>query len=120
MASSAARITRHAAHASWLALAVASAVAIATPWTGPNSLLLGLFLLAPLALPLAGYARGDRRTYGWATLCVMPGFVYGITESVANPVARGAAGWVLAASLLAFFALVAHLRATRPQPPASG
>ena len=50
----------------------------------------------------------------------MPGFVYGITESVANPVARGAAGWVLAASLLAFFALVAHLRATRPQPPASG
>ena len=115
----AATITRHAAHAAWLALAVASTLAATVPWTA-NSLLLGFVLLAPLALPLPGFRRGDRRTYGWATLCVMPGFVYGITESVANPVARGAAGWVLAASLVAFFALVAHLRATRPQPPAAG
>ena len=116
MVSSAAKITRRAAHAAWVALAVASALAAAVPWTGSNSLLLGLVLLVPLALPLRGYAAGDRRTYGWATLCVMPAFVYGITESVANPVARGLAGWVLAASLVAFFALVAHLRATRPQP----
>ena len=117
MAVDAATITRHAAHAAWLALAAASVVAVAVPWTA-NSLLLGLALLAPLALPLRGFAGRDRRTYGWATLCVMPGFVYGITESVANPVARGAAGWVLAASLVAFFALVAHLRTTRPQAPA--
>ena len=118
MAVDAATITRRAAHLAWLALAAASVVAAAVPWTGSNSLLLALVLLAPLALPLRGYARRDRRTYGWATLCVMPAFVYGITESVANPVARGAAGWVLAACLVAFFALVAHLRATRPQPPA--
>lgn len=118
MAADAATITRRAAHLAWLALAAASAVAAAVPWTGSNSLLLALVLLAPLALPLRGYARHDRRTYGWATLCVMPAFVYGITESVANPVARGTAGWVLAACLVAFFALVAHLRATRPQPPA--
>lgn len=118
MSVDAATITRRTAHVAWFALAAASTVAVARPWTGLNSLLLGVVLLAPLALPLRGYAVNDRRTYGWATLCVMPGFVYGITESVANPVARGAAGWVLAASLVAFFALVAHLRATRPQPPA--
>jgi uncharacterized membrane protein len=61
--------------------------------------------------------RGDRRTHAWATLCVAPYFVYGVTETVANPAVRVAAAAILFASFAHFVALVAYLRATRPQPP---
>jgi len=70
-------------------------------------------LLAPLSLPLPGLWSGRRRTYAWATLCLTPALVYALTETVANPSARTAAALVLFATLLAFVALVAHLRATR-------
>jgi uncharacterized membrane protein len=73
-------------------------------------------LLLPLLFPLPGIARGDRRTHAWATLCVMPAFVCGVTEAVANPGARPLAALMLGASLLLFFSLVAYLRVTRPQP----
>lgn len=120
MAGGGAAITRRIVLATWLVLVAASLAAVVSRWNGRNSVLLASWLILPLLLPLAGIARDDRRTHAWATLCLAPAFVYGITESIANPAARGPAGAVLAASLAFFFALVAHLRATRPQSPTGG
>jgi uncharacterized membrane protein len=81
--------------------------------SSPGSALAAAALLIPWLLPLRGLLRGDRRTHAWATLCVAPYFVYGVTETVANPAVRTAAGAILFASLAHFVALVIYLRATR-------
>jgi uncharacterized membrane protein len=70
-------------------------------------------LLVPLALPLRGLLRRDRRTYAWATLCLTPHFVYALTELVANPPLRLHASAMLMLSLALMVALVAYLRLTR-------
>ena len=101
-----------------LLLVASSVAAVLASWSGTPSTILALVLLPPLVAPLAGIARGDRRTHAWATLCVVPGFIYGLTEAVANPRLRPLALLVLGASLALFFALVAYLRVTRPPPPA--
>lgn len=80
----------------------------------PASLGLACVLLVPLLLPLPGLLRSHRRTHAWATLCVAPYFIYGMTEVVANPAVRGMAGAILFASLALFVALVSYLRVTRP------
>ena len=98
-----------------LLLAAASVAAVLVSWSGTPSAILALVLLLPLLAPLRGIARGDRRTHASATLCVMPGFVYGLTEAVANPGLRTVAALVLGSSLALFFALVGYLRVTRPQ-----
>ncbi len=64
----------------------------------------------PALLPLRGVIKGDRYTYRWATLCVLPYFVVALTEAFANPAARAFAIALLGASLVWFFALVAYLR----------
>ena len=110
-------LARRAVLASLLLLAVSSIACVFAGWSGTPSAILAAVLLPPLLLPLRGIARGDRRTHAWATLCLVPAFVYGITEAVANPRARPLAALVLGASLLLFFSLVAYLRVTRPQPP---
>ena len=69
----------------------------------------------PLWLPLYGLVRGQRRTYAWATLCVIPYFVLGATEAVANPSMRAWSGACLALALLAFVLLIGYLRVTRGQ-----
>lgn len=99
-------------------MAASSTAAVLVSWSGTPSTILAIALLAPLLAPLGGITRGDRRTHAWATLCIVPGFLYGLTESVANPGLRPLAALVLASSLVFFFALVAYLRVTRP-PPAS-
>jgi len=83
----------------------------------PRGLWLGGLLLLPLLPPLPGLVKGRRRTFAWATLCLTPYFVYGLTESIANPDIRIAAAVVLFASLASFVALVAYLRVTRPSAP---
>jgi uncharacterized membrane protein len=80
----------------------------------PTSLARLAILLVPLLLPLPGLLRGQRRTYAWATLCVTPYFIYGLTEVIANPAVRVPAGAILFASLAWFVTLVNYLRATRP------
>jgi uncharacterized membrane protein len=92
-----------------IALAVAAGRAADWPWT------LGLLAvyLAPLVPPLAGLARGTRRTYAWATLCLTPYVLVGLTEVVANPRARVAAACLLFASLATFVAMLWFLRVTR-------
>jgi uncharacterized membrane protein len=101
--------------AALLLLAAASAGAVVLSSSGRPSAILAVALIAPLLAPLPGIARGDRRTHAWATLCVLPGFVYGLTEVVANPALRPIAALVLGASLALFIALVAYLRVTRPR-----
>jgi uncharacterized membrane protein len=95
-------------------LAASSIAAVLVAWSGTPSVILAVALLAPLLAPLGGLIRGERRTHAWATLCVVPGFVYGLTEAVANPGLRPVAALVLGSSLVFFFALVAYLRVTRP------
>jgi uncharacterized membrane protein len=100
-------------------MCVAAATLRSAGW--PANLLWTLLMLVPLAAPLPGLWRGNRRTYAWATLCVAPYLMYGLTEVVANPAVRGAAGAILFASLAWFLALVTYLRLSRitagvPQP----
>lgn len=109
-------LARRLVLASLLLLAVVSIACVVVGWSGTPSAILAAALLPPLLLPLAGIARGERRTHAWATLCIVPAFVYGLTEVVANPDARPLAALVLGASLLLFFSLVAYLRVTRTPP----
>jgi len=94
-----------------LAVCVAAATLRSAGW--PANLLWTLLMLVPLAAPLPGLWRGRRRTYAWATLCVAPYLIYGLTEVVANPAVRGAAGAILFASLAWFATLVIYLRLSR-------
>jgi uncharacterized membrane protein len=107
------RQARHAAlaAAAILAVCVASASLRSAPW--PANLGWTVALLLPVAAPIPGIARGVPRTYAWATLCVAPYLVYGITEVIANPAVRGAAATILFASLAWFVALVWYLRVSR-------
>ena len=103
------------ATAAVLAVCVAAASLRSAPW--PSNLGWTIALLLPLAAPLPGLIRGVRRTYAWATLCVAAYFTYGLTEVIANPAVRGAAGAILFASLAWFVALVWYLRLSRGVVP---
>lgn len=81
--------------------------------TGPARLGWSVLALVPLLLPLPGLVRGSRRTCAWATLCVAPYFLYGLTEVVANPAVRTLAAAILFASLGWFASLVYCLRVSR-------
>lgn len=76
-------------------------------------LLLAVLLTLPLWAPVRGLMRGNRRTYAWATLCVIPYFVLGVTETIANPAARGWSATCLALALLLFTGLIGYLRVSR-------
>jgi uncharacterized membrane protein len=73
-------------------------------------LLLCAVLTCPLWAPLRGLMRRDRRTFAWATLCVIPYFILGVTEAVANPARRVWPGLCLALALAVFVLLIAYLR----------
>ena len=72
-----------------------------------------IFYSVPLLAPLPGLLKGKRYTHSWATLCVLPYFVVGVTESVANMANRGWSLGLLGASLLWFFALISYLRVSK-------
>jgi uncharacterized membrane protein len=79
-----------------------------------SRILLCAVLTCPLWAPLRGLARGDRRTYAWATLCVIPYFILGLVEAVANPERRLWPALCLAIALMLFVALIVYLRASNP------
>jgi uncharacterized membrane protein len=108
---------RRVALVAWTALALASAIALAMSGSAGARVAIAAFLLLPLALPLAGLLRHDRRTYAWATLCVTPHFVFGLTELIASPATRALSLTILVASLVLVGALVAYLRFTRSSAP---
>lgn len=78
-------------------------------------LLVAVVFTLPLWAPLRGLIQRNRRTYAWATLCVIPYFILGITEAVANPQTRFWSGACLALSLVLFATLIGYLRVTRPR-----
>jgi uncharacterized membrane protein len=92
---------------------VAGSTLSGSPW--PGNALWTAAMLVPVLITLPGLLRGRRRTHAWATLCVAPYFIYGVTEVVANPAARLPAALILFASLAWFVALVRFLRLTRPR-----
>ena len=69
-----------------------------------------LALCVPLMLPAWGLWQAKRYTHAWATLCVVPYFIIGVTEAVADPLQRFWAGICLALSLTLFTGLIAYLR----------
>lgn len=87
--------------------------------TGIDAARIGLAVLlsVPLLLPMKGLVRGDRRTHAWATLCVIPYFILGVTEAIANPAQRAWAAACLTLALTLFVALIAYLRRTRSNEP---
>ena len=115
-----ARLARRANQIVLLLLACLLVVVVA--WqlsTGPSArgLLVAAILATPLLLPIKGLWQGSRYTHAWATLCVIPYFIVGTVEAVANPAERTWAGACLALSLALFCALIAYLRLTRPPRP---
>jgi uncharacterized membrane protein len=104
-----ARTTRRVATATWLGL-IASVAIWPLPVAGIGAigaLIAGL----PLLLPLAGLARGSRRAFQAAPMALAPALALSITECLANPEARIAAGVTLALAFAAFAAILAALRA---------
>jgi uncharacterized membrane protein len=108
-----------AAQATLAAVVVVAAV-MAGAWR--VGLALGVVGLIPVVVPLRGVLSGSRRVHAWATLCVAPYVVVGLTETIANPRFRASGICILSASLAWFLTLVLYLRVTRPQaaPPAPG
>jgi uncharacterized membrane protein len=105
----------------FLSVVVVTAAALTS--AAPRSFALAAAYLLPLALPLRGLLLGLRRTHAWATLCVIPYVVFGVTETVANPALRAVGACILFAALAVFIALIWYLRVTRPAratDPAAG
>jgi uncharacterized membrane protein len=69
-------------------------------------------LTVPLWLPIYGVLRSHRKTFAWATLCVIPYFILGVTEAIANPERRIWSGLCLGLALALFVALILYLRIT--------
>lgn len=80
----------------------------------PVRALAGLVLTLPLWAPLRGVVRGSRRTYAWATLCVIPYFILGTTEAIASPAQRLWSGACLSLAFALFVCLILYLRVSNP------
>jgi uncharacterized membrane protein len=102
-----------------LGLLVVVATLRSSSW--PANLFLVIAWLVPVLLPLRGLLAGSRRAHAWATLCVAPYLIAGVTEMIANPALRTFASFITFASLAWFAALIWYLRVTRsetaPRPP---
>jgi len=110
---------RHARQATiWLQLLLLLCIVLwrVLTWPTPQGAAWAIALCIPLLLPLRGLLRGDRYTYAWATLCVIPYFIVGITESVADPRGRGWAAACLTLSLALFASLIVFIRTAKIPP----
>ena len=96
------------------ALALAFALWHLTRFSARTAALALVVGCAPWLLVARGLWRGERRSYALACLLTVPCLGYGLMEVLANPGARGYAGATVLASCVAFLALVAYLRVSRP------
>ncbi len=74
---------------------------------------LAALVMVPLLLPIRGLARGQRQTFRWTLLLLVPYLTYAVMESVANPPARVWAAVVAALGSGAFAILGLYLRVAR-------
>jgi uncharacterized membrane protein len=117
--SSAAPAARVARRLQLVALVCVIALAVLTMgWlsaTGVSTIkvVIATIIVVPLLFAWPRLRAGERRTYAWTTLAIIPFFVLALTEAIANPAARAWAGTCLIVALLSFVALIGHLRATR-------
>jgi uncharacterized membrane protein len=109
----AARLSTSAISLSFALIAVVVAWQLSVAVSSERLLAAAVFT-CPLWAPLRGLIRRSRRTYAWATLCVVPYFILGVTEAVANPERRLWAGLCLLIALALFAILILYLRATNP------
>jgi uncharacterized membrane protein len=93
----------------WIALAVSLTgwIFVGYPW------LLCCLAILPLLAPVSGLLRGQRRTYAWATLFVIPYLMFALTEALVNPRARWMAALCVVLAFAWFCAMVAFLRLSR-------
>ncbi len=93
----------------WLALAASLMgwILVGYSW------LLCCLAILPLLAPLSGLLRGQRRTYAWATLFVIPYLMFALTEALVNPQARWMAALCVVLAFAWFCAMVAFLRLSR-------
>ena len=101
----------------WTTSVLATLIAVVIAWQLSKELsvarlAIAIVLSVPLLLPVAGLLRGNRRTHAWATLCVIPYFILGVTEAIANPSQRLWAAACLSLALALFVLLIAYLRLT--------
>jgi uncharacterized membrane protein len=78
-----------------------------------GELLLIAVLITPLGIALPRLRRGERRTYAWATLAVIPSLVLALTEVIANPAARPWSAGCMFLAFAVFVMLIGYLRLTR-------
>jgi len=88
-----------------------------TSGLAPEPMLLAVLFSLPILAPLPGLFRGNRYTYKWATLCVMPYFIVGLTEVIADPRSRMTSTAMLTAALAWFVGLLGYLRVSAPEKP---
>ena len=80
--------------------------------------ILAVVFCTPLLAPLPGLWRGTRNTYRWATFCVLPYFIIGVTEAIADPGPRVWPTAMLVLALAWFAALIAYLRTSSAESQA--
>jgi len=93
----------------WFALA-AAALGWQLSVPGRGGPIAAFAMVAPLLLPLPGLWHARRYTYRWAAITLVPAMAWSLTELVANPGARLAAGMTAALAFVALAVLVAALR----------
>lgn len=77
----------------------------------------GLILTVPLIVGLIPVLRGSTRATAAGTLLMLPYLGWGLTEVLANPIARGFAIVSIFSSAGCFFALILWLRKLRSGSP---
>jgi uncharacterized membrane protein len=104
-------------------VSLAALLASMAVWWFPSThsgTVIALLLIAPLLLPLPGLLRGKPYTHAWTSLLALFYVLLSMTEVLANPQERIAAGAVLLASLLLFSGCVLYVRfRAREQNPGS-
>lgn len=99
---------RHFALAAWILLALSVG---AWPFAGSGiGAITSAIAFLPLLLPLPGIARGSPRVLRASPMALAPVLALAITETLANPAARIAAGVTLVLVLIAFAAVIAAIR----------
>ncbi len=109
------RLARASAIALWLLMVALTASWPAWTAGARTPFVIGAVAVAVivLLLPLRGLWKGRRRTYGLASLVIVPYVGFGAMEVVANPAVRLPAAALMFVGLASMASLVVYLRISR-------